>query len=246
MAKKKNSSYRVPESERNEFRLLVQRANRHIMRNLKYIQQEEIESESVNRALLGRKADRSEWATEKTPFSRSINFTSKTTSNGRTISAEKVYKDYVRMLKRYADSDEHTVEGLKKGYYKAIIGGLNRLASESGAPVFYKNGLLPVQIRQAVKSLSLEQLTHYFDEGEGAAGDYEYLYYMYEHYTGLTTREDFIEVTLKHINTLKEVYPTNAQRALRAKYPNKQIFEIEKLAKKGAKIKKKNRKRRKK
>lgn len=191
----KNERFIVPESDQQAFDRMIQRANRRIKAGLKYIQQEDIKDRSTQRALVGDYADASNWATQKTIFSRSKSFES-----------EKAYKQYVRHVQQWGDVKNHrSVDEVREGYYKSIVRSLNTLAMESGAPVLYKNGRLPVEITRAIKSMSLEQMTHYFDEGD-ASDDLDYLYYKWEDFAGVTSREDFVSVALAHINTVKQVY----------------------------------------
>ena len=122
----KSSKYVVPASDRREFDRMVQRANRRINANLKYIQQEDIQSESAKRSLMSDYADRSNWHTEKTVFSRSIKFSSK-----------REYEQYRRHVMQWGDEKaERTVEGLKEGYERAIIKSLTTAAIDNNIPYF--------------------------------------------------------------------------------------------------------------
>lgn len=192
---KNRNKFIVPADDQKDFDRMVQRANRRIKASLKYIQQEEIQDRNTQRALVGDYSDASNWATPKTIFSRSKSFESK-----------KAYEQYKRHVLQWGDIKNHrSIDEVKEGYYKAIIRSLDRLAQEANAPIHYKNGRLPVQITRAVKSMTLEQMTHYFDEGD-ASEDLDYLYYKWEDFAGIESREEFISVALSHINTVKQVY----------------------------------------
>lgn len=219
----RNNKFIVPANEQKEFDRMVQRANRRIKASLKYIQQEDIKDRNTQRALVGDYADASNWATEKTIFSRSKGFESK-----------KAYEQYKRHVLQWGDSKNHrSVDVVKEGYYKSIIKSLNTLAMESGAPVLYKNGRLPVEITRAVKGMTLEQMTHYFDEGD-ASDDLDYLYYKWEDFAGVSSREDFVSVALSHINTVKQVYPSKGSEPIKtpAKKPKKKAKKRRKTRKK--------------
>lgn len=222
-----NDGFIVPESDRKDFDLMVQRANRRIKSSLKYIQQEDIRTENAKRALVGDYASPSAWHTEKTPFSRS-----------KVFSSKKHYEQYKRHVMQWGDTKNHRdVESVKEGYYKSIIRSLTTLAMESGASVLYKNGRLPVEVTRAVKSMTLEQMTHYFDEGD-AGDDLDYLYYKWEDYAAVTDRDDFITVATSHINTVKQVYPGQEKTAKKVK---KKKTKRAKKAKKSAKNRRKKR-----
>lgn len=197
----KSSKYIVPASDRREFDRMVQRANRRIMANLKYIQQEELNSESAQRALMSDYADRSTWHTEKTVFSRSIKFSSK-----------KEYEQYKRHVSQWGNEKaERTVEGLKQGYEKAIIKSLTTAAIDNNIPL--ENGRLPGNIRQKIKGLTLEQMTHFFHNDEPVA-DMEYLPYSEVDFNGVDT-DGFVENVETIINSLQQVYPNANERRYR-------------------------------
>lgn len=238
---KKNDSFIIPEEERKDFDLLVQRANRRIISNMKYIQKEEIKDPATQRALIGKFTDPLEWQGRKTAFSRSVRF-----------SSEKEYKQYLRTVDKFGSLEEpRTVEGLREGYAKAIIKSLTTVAIDNPG-VLTAKGRLPANIAKKVREMSLEQMKHYFEEGD-PADDIEYLPYSGEDYYGVD-RQQFVDITMKRLNTLKEIYPSKKQRLLREtygkKHPNKQIFELEKMfdrdVKKKAKKGKKNKHKRKK
>lgn len=224
---KNNSGFIVPESDRKDFDLMIQRANRRIKASLKFIQQEDIKSDSAKRALVGDYATTSTWHTQKTPFSRS-----------KVFSSKKAYEQFKRHVMQWGDvKNNRSVESVKEGYYKAIIKSLTTLAMESGASVLYKNGRLPVEVTRAVKSMTLEQMSHYFDEGDAGA-DLDYLYYKWEDYAGVADRDDFKTVALSHINTVKQVY---LAKEVTPKKVKKKKTKRSKKAKKSGKNRRKKR-----
>lgn len=200
------SKYVVPASDRREFDRMVQRANRRINANLKYIQQEDIKSESAQRTLMSDYADRSNWNTPKTVFSRSIKFNSK-----------KEYEQYKRHVMQWgAESPERTVEGLKQGYEKAIIKSLTTAAIDNNIPL--ENGRLPGNIRQKIKGLSLEQMTHFFHNDEPVS-DMEYLPYSEVDFNGVDER-GFVDNVDTIINSLQQIYPNANERRYREMIAN--------------------------
>ena len=85
----KSIGFKVPESEREAYKLLVQDANRTIQRNLKYIQENKITDFDTKRALVHSYGSKRAWArgkngkAAKNPLSRSIKFKN-----------ERDYRDY--------------------------------------------------------------------------------------------------------------------------------------------------------
>lgn len=244
--KSNNEIFRVPQRDLKSFEKLVRQANKTIFDNLEYIQREEIKDSGTKRTILGRMYDTENWAGQSTPFSKGRIFKPTYTENGKIkTTAEEEYKAYKRMLKRFGGrGNEHSIEALHEGYYRAIISGIETLAVENGAPIFYKNGQLPVQIRRAVKSMSLEQMKHFFDQD--VTEDVNVIRYIHEDYMLADTREDFVTVILNTINGLKETYPTKFQRRLRDiygsidKYKYASITDLEKVHAKNLKKQAKN------
>lgn len=194
-----NDIYKVPKELRQDFSLLVQRANRRIMSNLKYIQKEDIKDPRIHEALLGVKVDHADWHTQKTPFSRSIVFRAKKTEDGRTITAEQQYKSYTRALEKYADRN---IEEVREGYYKNIIKSLTTLAIDTGN--LDEKGKLPANLARRIKNLSTEQLVHFFDDDPTER--IEGLRWGSDDYEG-ADMDQFVDVTVAHLKALRQVYP---------------------------------------
>lgn len=189
----KNSKYIVPESDRLEFDRMIQRANRRIQSNLKYIQQEGIQSEAATRALMGDYGTPETWHTSKTVFSRSIKFESK-----------KDYESYKRHVQQWGGKEApRTVDGLKQGYEKAIVKALTTAAIDNNIPL--ENGRLPGNIRNKIKGLTLEQMTHFFYNSD-PVDDLEYLPYSEVDFNGVDT-DGFIDNVDSIINSLQQIYP---------------------------------------
>lgn len=195
----KDSKFIVPKKDQKNFDRLIQRANRRIQANLKFIQQEGIESNVAQRALVSDYADQANWASAKTVFSRSKSFTS-----------EKAYKQFVRHVKQWgAKNYEREPEKIKKGYYKAIVNALTTTAIDNGGGgILTKSGRLPGNLAKQVKEMSLEQMTHFFAEADPAE-DLEYMPYSGEDYIGVD-RQQFIDITESKLNTLKRIYPASS------------------------------------
>lgn len=192
------SKFYVPESERKDFDLLVQRANRRIKSSLKYVESSGISSEAGQRALLGDYASQDNWNSSKTVFSRSKKFDS-----------EKDYRQYLRHISQWGgDSFERSPDKVHSGYYEAVIKALTTTAIDNAEGVLTKSGRLPGNLAKKIKDLTLEQITHFFEGGDPTE-QIEYSRFSSYDYLGVDKGE-FIDITESHINKLKQLYPAKA------------------------------------
>ena len=201
------SKFVVPAGDRKAFDLLVQRANRRLKSSLKYIQQEDIKSDTAQRALVSDYADQSSWHTSKTIFSRS-----------KTFASEKAYRQYVRHISQWGgEKFERSVESVKEGYYKAIIQALTTTALDNGNGVLTAKGRLPNNLAKQIKELTLEQMTNFFDHSDPTE-TIESQGWSSDEYIGVD-RGEFVDITTAHINSLKQLYPekTKAKRKTKAR-----------------------------
>ena len=198
---KKNNGFVVPESERQDFKMLVQRANRRIKANIKFIEDEDIKTERAKRELLGDYVDKTAWNSEKTAFSRSIRFES-----------EKAYENYKRQLQRWGgESAEKSVKGAKDRVIKSIINSLNTTADIYGQGVMDESGHLPKEITDRLKSMSLEQLLNFFDIADPTE-DIEHQSWSYEEYQKGVDRGTFVDITMTRLNYLEQIIPKKAKK----------------------------------
>lgn len=203
MAKK--NSFKVPANERNEFDMLVQRANRRVKSSLKYIQREEIKSDVAQRALVSDYIDRGSWASEKTVFSRSKQFES-----------EKAYKDFKRHIAQWGDVDfPRSVEKVKEGYYRNIIQALTTTAIDNGNGVLTATGRLPGNLAKQIKELSLEQMTNFFNHSDPTEA-IEYQGWGSDQYIGVD-RGEFVDITRAHLNNLQQLFPSSTPKEVKTK-----------------------------
>ena len=222
------SKYTVPESERKEFDLLVQRANRRIKSNLKMIEKNNITSSTAKRALVSDYEDASSWHTEKTPFSRS-----------KTFDSEKDYKQFMRHVSQWGGEDfSRSEEAIRERYYKSIIQALTTTALDNGNGVLTKTGRLPGNLAKKIRELSLEQLTNFFDHADPTES-IETQGWGSDLYLGVDKKE-FVDITVAHINALKQIFPesSNLSKAKSSK-PKKRKSKAKKGRKKKAKSKSK-------
>ena len=227
--------YTVPADQRREYNNLVARANANIKRSLEFIQQEQIESDATRRALLHDYVSPVEWAGQKAVFSRSVRFNS-----------EKEYEQTKRHLSKWGDNTvaikkddkivgyapENSVEGKRQEYIDAITNTLTRVAIANTDGVLTKGGKLPGQLKKKISSLTLEQMTHFFDNDPTDAVEenrFDSLTYMG------ADEDEFVSITEAHLDALKELYPKAHLKAMKEAEPklaNKSFKEIDKIYKK--------------
>ena len=196
-----SNKFVVPSADRKEFDLMVQRANRRIQASLKYIQNEGITSESTQRALVGDYSDVSAWHTSKTTFSRA-----------KTFASEKAYNQFVRHVQQWGGKEyERSVENVKEGYYKSIIQALTTTAIDNGNGVLTAKGKLPGNLAKKIRELSLEQMTNFFEHSDPTES-IESQGWASEDYIGVD-RGEFVDITVGHLNSLKQLFPEQNQKA---------------------------------
>lgn len=202
MAKKSNASrvakdigFKVPESEREAYKLLVQDANRTLQRNLKYIKENKIKDFDTKRALVHSYGNKRNWAKSKTgktaknPLSRSIKFKS-----------EQDYKDYVHHLEKIT---KRKAKKLEQGYKATIKDRLQRISNIYGVQL--PNNKLDSDITNAIDNMSLPQLKNWFEIGDPEE-DMEVSEYGSDDFIGVDTYDDFKDITLKRLGWLKKAY----------------------------------------
>lgn len=197
----KASKFVVPKSDQREFDRVVQRANRRIQANLRYIQEEGIESSNAKRALLGDYVDSSTWAGAKSAFSRS-----------KTFESKKAYQQFMRHVNQWGAEGtyERSAGELKQGYVKAIVKAITTTALDNGGGgILTEDGKLPADIVKDIESMTLEQLTHFFDEADPTE-DIERAGFDSLHYIGVD-RDTFVDITKSKLSHLKQVYPDKSK-----------------------------------
>lgn len=218
----KNNGFTVPAGERKDFKLLVQRANRTINANLRFIEKEDVQTGRAQRQLLGDYIDKNAWHTEKTAFSRGVRFDS-----------EKAYKDYVRQLQRWGgEGAEKSVKSTRQRVYENIVKSLNTTADIYGQGVKDDSGHLPKEITERLEKMSVEQLLNFFDIADPTE-DIEHQSWSYEEYQEGVDRDTFVDITMTRLNYLEQV--VKDKRVAKSKHRIKNN-------KTKSKVKKKNRK----
>lgn len=194
MAKNKKSVFKVPEAERHAFKILVQKANRTIKSNLKYIDKHNVRDSKTIRSLVFNYFDEDNWAKNKkgqrakSPLSRSVIF-----------SSEDDYKSYVRHLEKMAGRN---VKQKATDYREAILDALQRIANKHDVQL--PNNKIPQEIVDSVNSMSIEQLENWFEFGDPSDDIEEHKFGSLE-YVGVSGYEQFRDITLGRNAWLKRV-----------------------------------------
>lgn len=162
MAQKNN--YQIPKEERAEYYKFIQRANRRIKANIKYANENNIQTFRLKRRLTGGFDDILNWQTRGNPLSRSTKFESK-----------EDYEDFRELVENWGGQVTKTgksssrgkffsshPELLKQDYKNSIINALNRTLINKNIPT--ENGRIPRGIMRKINSMSLEQLANFFGE----------------------------------------------------------------------------------
>lgn len=190
----------VPQGERNEFDLLVRRANYRIRKSMEYVQTEKgISDERTLHSIFGDYA----YSTSPTAFSRSVKFKS-----------EKAYKQYKEFISQWGQEvrknvkdpvkyvADKKIKAFRKGYIQSITKALNTLATELNIPL--ENGKLPENLYGKISNLTTEQLVHFFDEDpeEMLSGQR----WGSDKYEGADAGQ-FVDITTARLKTLRQLYP---------------------------------------
>ena len=151
------SEYIVPTDARAEYRQMIQRANRRVLSNLKYLKENGIRDNQIKTMLAGDFSSKKKWATKNSPFSYKTTFKS-----------EKAYREFMRYVSRWGEDTgkrggyKADVKRIKDEYKTAIYKTINGLVRNKGISLEEWGGDLPPELKKRIESLSLEQLTHFF------------------------------------------------------------------------------------
>lgn len=196
MAKK--AGFVVPTEARAEFKKTIQRANRRIQSNLKYIKEEGIKSNSIKSALAHDFTNKRKWATKSAPLSYSTQFKN-----------EAEYNAYMRFVNRWGEDT-----GRKGGYIAdpkrridvgktAIYKAINGLMDAKGISLEEWGGDLPPALKEKVEGMSLEQISKFFEytdvSGEDETFDSDDVAYG--------DIEDFVDYIDSKVSAVQHYFP---------------------------------------
>lgn len=188
--------FKVPEADRQEFRRLVQRANRTLKSNLQFIKDNKIKDLETKRDLVMFYDKKRNWMKNKegkrgkSPLSRSISFKD-----------EKAYKEYLHHLKEIERGGTGTKK--TKGYKETILDRLQRIADIHSVQL--PDGKLSDEIKKAVEGMTLPQLRQWFTIGDPSE-DMEVSQYGSDDFMGVDSYTDFANTTMKRISWIKKAY----------------------------------------
>ena len=194
--KEEKPGFKVREEDRQEFRRLVQRANRTLKSNLEYVKTNKIKDLETKRDLVMFYDKKRNWMKNrdgkrgKSPLSRSISFKD-----------EKAYKEYVHHLKDIVKGG--TANKKTKGYKETILDRLQRIADIHSVQL--PDGKLGNVLKEAVEGMTLPQLRQWFTIGDPSE-DMEVSQYGSDDFMGVDSYNDFAATALKRISWIKKAY----------------------------------------
>ena len=195
MAKNKKSVYKVPEAERQAYKLLVQQANRTIKSNLNFIKTNKIKDKNTIRSLVFNYDKKRNWAKNKkgqrakSPLSRSIIFES-----------EQEYKAYLHHLEKMG---KNNARKKMKGYKDTILDRLQRISDIYGVQL--PNNKIPDDLKEDIETMSLPQLENWFEIGDPEE-DMEVSQVGSDDFVGVENYADFADIVRKRLGWLKKAY----------------------------------------
>lgn len=208
MASKTQGAYVVPTAEQAEFKKIVQRANRRILSNRRYLQDNGIKDPYLTVRLVGDYSKKKAWATQKSPLSSSTRFES-----------EAEYRDFMRFINRWGEDRGKrgdfaaSPESIHRSYREHIYSTLNGLASNRGISLEAWGGDLPPDIRAKLDGLTLEQITRFYDYVDPDLGEQEFD----SEQVGEGSIEDYTEYIDGRLSALQRYYPKKLKKKKKSK-----------------------------
>lgn len=212
MANTITGGYVVPTDARAEFKKTIQRANRRILSNVKYISENNIRDNYVKNLLAGDYARKKNWTTKSTPLSSSTRFKS-----------EADFKAFMTYINRWAEDRGKRGEyaasptTIIDGYKSHIYGSLNGLARNRGISLEKWDGDLPAEIKKKIDSLSLEQITQFYDYVDPTLGEQDFD----SDQVGEGSVEDYIDYIDGRLSALQKYFPHNPRQPKKRKSKKK-------------------------
>lgn len=201
----------VPKSEQHAYKMLVQRANRRVKSNLKYINQNKIRNEHTQRSLVGSFNEGDKWASRTMPFSRSnkgryVWNADTEEQEFREFQTETEFRQYLKHLEKWGKEgrtfDAHPKQ-IKANYKSAIIKALNEVKDHYN--ITLPNGQIPKEVIKEIDSMSLEQITNFFANGDPSE-DMEISQFSSDDFLDVEDANDFKDVILSRINQIKRFH----------------------------------------
>lgn len=207
-------AYIVPKELQHEYKMTVQRANRRIKSNLKYLAKNNITNEHTRRSLVASYDDPLKWASGRMAVSRSIKGryiwnADREEMEFREFRTETEFKQYMNYLNKWGRQtekgelyDTHPKQ-IKANYKSAIIRALNEVKDHYN--ISLPNGQIPKKVLDMLDSLSLEQITNFFANGDPSE-DVEVSQFSSDDFLDVTNAEEFTSVIETRINAIKQFH----------------------------------------
>jgi len=198
-----NEKYIVPKEDQAVFRQMIQRANRRVISNLKYVKENEIRDRHIKTMLAGDFSSKKKWATDKSPFSYKTQFES-----------EKAYQEFMRYVSRWGEDTggrggyKADVNRIMEEHRSHIYKTINGLVRNKGISLEDWGGDLPPEIKKRIEGLSLEQLNHFYryvdPSGEVEVFDSDQV--------DSDDPEDLVDYLSGILSSLEKFYPTSEKK----------------------------------
>ena len=205
--------YVVPTDAQAEYRRIVQRANRRVLSNLKYLEENGIRDNHIKVMLVGDFSSKKSWSTQKSPFHTRTSFDS-----------EKAYKAYMAHVMQWGeDTGQRGVyrkapDSVKANYMSSIYKALNGLIREKGISLEEWGGDLPPELKKLLEGMTLEQATHFFryiDPNSGEIEEYD------SDQVKANDVESFIDYVESTVSSLGKFYPAPEKKVTKKGKPKK-------------------------
>ena len=197
----------VPAEQQHAYKMAVQRANRRIKANLKYIEKNNITNNNTKRALVRGYWDSDTWAGDTMPLSRS--------NQGRYVFIDgvKTFKEfeskrdfdqYLNYLNHWGKEGRQFDANPKQiisDYKSTIIKALNEVKDHYN--ITLPGGQLPKEVLDALNDMTIEEITNFYGNGDPGE-DMEISQFSSDDYINVETADDFISVVISRISMVKK------------------------------------------
>lgn len=195
------NNFIVPKEQQHAYKMLVQRANRRVKANLKYIEKNKIDNFNTRRSLVGSFDDPVKWASGRMPYSRSTKgrylWNADTEEmEFKEFTSEHDFKAYIRQLEKFGkegDVFDHHPTKIISDYKEKIIKSLNAIIDQYS--ITLKNGQIPKEVLDALDTMTLKEATNFYSfydiEEEVEKDNFDS-----DQYASVTNDQEFVDVTL--------------------------------------------------
>lgn len=201
-------SYTIPAQDRADFRKMIKRANRRVLSNIKFIDEQQIRDNQIKTNLIGDFGSKKKWGTKTAPFSSSTKF-----------SSEKEYQDFLRYVSRWGE-DTGTRGGhkadprrMEKAWRSSIYKSLNGLARDKGISLEEWGGDLPPDVLRQIDRMTLEQMSHFYRyiDPSGNVEEFD------SDQVDAENVDDFIDYIRQQLGAIEKFYPAAAKKQTKRK-----------------------------